>query len=256
MKRCRTFRNWFVGWCWVAAALSLPVGAGEEPNVPHSVTDLRRQIQGELIEPIYLSMTSVSSVDLDSLIDNLERLTIPAQPTKVSAEAGSSASKASPSKAASPQTAEPMAASLSSAEKKGVLEAGKQAADSGEEAAKKKWLERIDEIAEPVEPMALADALFRCGEYGRAERFYRLAAEQIGSPSEPDWQWAVFQRANCLRHSQPQQARQVYEELLKQVPASRWSSAAKAATETLQWYETMESSFLKRIVSEPNSLPE
>jgi tetratricopeptide (TPR) repeat protein len=149
-----------------------------------------------------------------------------------------------------------MAASLSSAEKKGALEAEKQAADSGEEAAKKKWLERIDQIAEPVEPMALADALFRCGEYERAERFYQLAAEQIGSPPEPDWQWAVFQRANCLRHSQPQQARQVYEELLKQVPAGRWSSAAKAATETLQWYETMESSFLKRIVSEPNSLPE
>jgi len=256
MKRCRTFRNWLVGLWWVAAVLSLPAGAVEEPNVSRSVTNLRRQIQDEMIEPIYLSMTSVSPVDLDSLIENLERLTIPAQPTKVSAEASSSASKAASSKASSPPTPEPMAASASSAEKNGTLESDKQGADSGEEAARKKWLERIDQIAEPVEPLALADALFRCGEYERAERFYRLAAEQIDSPSEADWQWAVFQRANCLRHSQPQQARQVYEELLKQVPASRWSSAAKAATETLQWYETMESSFLKRIVSEPNSLPE
>lgn len=252
MKRSRTFRSLFWGRHRVAVMLlSLPVLASGEPNVPGSMTELRRQIQDEMIEPIYLSMTSVSPVDLDLLIDDLERLTIPVRPQKVSAEAGSSASKPT-----SQTTSEPMAASLSSAEKKGALEAGKQSADSGEEAVVKEWLERIDQIEEPVEPMGMANALFRCGQYERAERFYRLAAEQINSPSEPDWQWAVFQRANCLRHTQPQQARQVYEELLKQVPASRWSSAAKAAMETLQWYETMESSFLKRFVSEPNSLPE
>ncbi len=54
----------------------------EDPNAPSRTSVLRRQLQEEQIQPVYLSMTSVSTVDLESLIAGLEQLKVPVQNEK------------------------------------------------------------------------------------------------------------------------------------------------------------------------------
>lgn len=231
-------------WGWTAV-----FGGVEDPNLTGRNADLRRQIQEEQIQPLFLSMTSVSSVDLDSLIVSLERLHVPAASKKAAAEPSIPA--AEPAAAPAKEAAASQAVSSPEAKAADLKESASQAAGVSAVPGR---LEQLDQIEVPIEPMGTADALFRCGQLERAERFYRLASERANSPSEPDWQWAVFQRANCLRHTQPEQAMKLYKELLEKAPGSRWSGAAKAALDILGWYETLRGSSLKGLVSEPNSL--
>ncbi|HOK66173.1 MAG TPA: hypothetical protein PK054_08015 [Anaerohalosphaeraceae bacterium] len=237
-------------WTVIGVLSSAAAGGAEDPNAPGRTAELRRQIQEEQIQPVYLSMTSVSTVDLESLIAGLEQLKIPVQTKKPVSEANPSASEP-PSKTSSEGTVKAPA----SAEQTEKPASGQPKPAEAEKTVKPKWLDQIDQIEQPIEPLGIADALFRCGQLDRAERFYRLASEQVDAPSEPDWQWAVFQRANCLRYIQPGQAAQLYEELLQKAPGSRWSGAAKASLETLRWVETLQTaSSLKGLVREPNSL--
>jgi tetratricopeptide (TPR) repeat protein len=239
--RKRLFLIGLAAWTAVSAA----VFAGQEdPNLSGQTAELRRQIQEEQIQPLFLSMTAVSEIDLDSLIANLERLNVPSSGKKAAAETVS-ATVSAPDTAGSPTVSdEKTNASVSINPTPQV--AGKAAASSR--------LETLDQVEQPIEPMGAADALFRCGQLERAERFYRLASDRANSPSEPDWQWAVFQRANCLRRTEPDRAAQLYEELLQKAPGSRWSGAAKAALDMLGWYQSLRTSSLKGLVSDPNSL--
>ncbi|HOQ04503.1 MAG TPA: hypothetical protein PKY88_04760 [Anaerohalosphaeraceae bacterium] len=247
MNRRQIFNILF--WTGIGVLSSAAAGGAEDPNAPSRTAVLRRQLQEEQIQPVYLSMTSVSTVDLESLIAGLEQLKVPVQPKKAASETNPSIPDASSQ--TSSEAAVKAPASSEQTEKPAPAEPKRAEA---EKAVKPQWLERIDQIEQPVEPLGIADALFRCGQLARAERFYRLASERVDSPSEPDWQWAVFQRANCLRHTQPGQAAQIYEELLQKAPGSRWSGAAKASLETLQWVETLRASSFKGLVSEPNNL--
>lgn len=226
--------------------LSVVASAGEEPNQPNRIADIRRQIQEEQIQPLFLSMTSVSSVDLDSLIAGLNQLTVPAQARKTPEGAGSSDS--------GPSETVTVPSVLDTSAK--VIGQREPTDESDGKALEKDWLEQIRQIEQPIDPMGVADVLFQAGYLEQAERFYRMAAERVDSPAEVDWQWAVFQRANCLRFTQPQQARQLYEELLKKTPGSRWGPACKAAIDMLRYYEMIDSFSLKRFLSEPNRLSE
>lgn len=243
MNNRRTF--FILVWAAVFAGISTAAFGPEDPNIPSRTDELRRQILQEQIQPVYLSLTSVSTVDLDLLIAGLERLTVPVRPPKEN-----SPEKVSGTESSSLSAAEPAGQPMSAAEKTTVVESENPRPESVRVPEAPRGLEQLDAVGQPIDAMGAADALFRCGDFERAERFYRLAAERAGSPSEPDWQWAVFQRANCLRHSQPEAARRLYQELLQQAPGSRWNGAAKASLEVLDLVKSLEASTLKGLVRE------
>ncbi|MEJ5259691.1 MAG: hypothetical protein WHS88_05830 [Anaerohalosphaeraceae bacterium] len=242
MNKCRIFI--ILVWAAVFAGISAAAFGPEDPNIPSRTNELRRQILQEQIQPVYLSLTSVSTVDLDLLIAGLERLTVPVRSPREN-----SPEKASGTEASSPSASEAAEQPASDAEKTELTDE-KPLPEAVRAAEAPRGLERLDAVAQPIDAMGAADALFRCGDFERAERFYRLAAERAGSPSEPDWQWAVFQRANCLRHSQPEAARRLYQELLQKAPGSRWNGAARASLELLDLADSLQASTLKGLVRE------
>ena len=118
-----------------------------------------------------------------------------------------------------------------------------------------KWLRQIDEVDTPVDPMALGDVMFKMGWLERAERFYQLVLEKTTSPEDSDWQWAMYQRANCLRRNKPAEARKLYVELLEKAPGSSWNGSASAQLATLDWYASKQASKLENYLNDPNSVP-
>ncbi len=232
-------------WAAVFAGISTAAFGPGDPNIPSRTDELRRQILQEQIQPVYLSLTSVSPVDLDLLIAGLERLTVPVRSPKENLQ-----KKASDTESSLQPAAETASQPMSEAEKTEIPKPEGPQPEAVRVSVVPRGLEQLDSVEQPIDAMGAADALFRCGDFERAERFYRLAAERAGSPSEPDWQWAVFQRANCLRHSRPEAARQLYQELLQQTPGSCWKEAARASLELLDLADSLQASTLKGLVRE------
>lgn len=237
-----------IGLYWVpTACAAIPLS---DPNSPVKSEVLRREIMASQIQPLYLSITSVTETDLDALIGSLSRLEVPVP------ESSGSPSPAVSSEPSVPVFHEPLQEACPppvSVEES--VPPQRPSEDSEQEAAGPKWLAWIDSVEQPVDPMALGDVLFQMGQLERAERFYRRVLEQTTLPEDSDWQWAQYQRANCLRRTHPSEARKLYQELLTKAPGSSWTGAAGAQQATLTWYETIQASKMKRYLSDPNSIP-
>lgn len=237
-------------WVWgivLTGVLSVQGMAAEavDPNGPARSEVLRKQIMESQIQPLFLSITTVSQMDLDELIASLDRLEVPSGPAKASEPSSSSQS---PAVKAGVQEGQP----AQEKENPPAVQAEETAVQAPVDP---EWLTQIDAVNQPVEPMALGDVLFSAGQMERAERFYRMILEKADLPNDPDWQWAMYQRANCLRRSRPAEARKLYQELIKKAPNSSWSGAATAQQATLTWFESVQKSKIKRFVIDPNSLP-
>jgi tetratricopeptide (TPR) repeat protein len=96
-------------------------------------------------------------------------------------------------------------------------------------------LRQLEKAERVVDPLQLADTLFRQGYEAEAFMFYQQAAEQLAAEDIETLQWTLFQRANCCRRTDPAKAIGLYSELLSRFPGSRWSGAAKASQMTLEW---------------------
>ena len=238
-----------IGLCSGPAAGSALPG---DPNTPFRTEVLRREIKEEQIQPLFLSITSVTQTDLDSLISSLDKLTVPSDSAAGTVNA-SAASASAPAKIAPT----PTQADLTDAAEAEAVE--KTPAEPPADTApltppSPEWLRKVDNATQPVDPLALADVLFSSGRPDRAERFYKLVIEKVNSPEDPNWQWAMYQRANCLRRKNQSEAIQLYQELVQKAPNSCWSNAASTQQTVLRWYESTEASQVKRLISDPNSL--
>jgi tetratricopeptide (TPR) repeat protein len=111
----------------------------------------------------------------------------------------------------------------------------------------------LDTVENPIDVLAVADALYKAEDYKRAGRFYQMAIES--KSKEPAVvQWAMYQTANCLRRHTPDQAVQWYDRLLAEYPGSPWVAAALAQRKSLDWLKQNQTLLLeKKITSnDPN----
>ncbi len=115
-------------------------------------------------------------------------------------------------------------------------------------------LARLDQVAEPLNAIAVADALFRLKDHARAMRFYEVAIDTAKS-SVMERQWAMYQSANCMRYQDADRAVELYGRLIAEYPNSPWSSAALSQRKTLEWLKKNQAELKQRIaVNDPNSL--
>jgi tetratricopeptide (TPR) repeat protein len=95
----------------------------------------------------------------------------------------------------------------------------------------------LNEIENPVNVMATADALYQAKDYRQAVRFYQMASETVGKDNPADRQWALYQTANCLRYEDPDKAIQAYQKLIAEYSSSSWIAAAMIQQKNLEWYK-------------------
>lgn len=96
-------------------------------------------------------------------------------------------------------------------------------------------LARLEQAESVVNPLLLADALFRQGHAQQAFGYYQKAAEQLPQEAVESQQWAMFQMANCSVDTDPAKAKDLYTDLLSRFPNSSWSGLAKSRLAVLEW---------------------
>jgi tetratricopeptide (TPR) repeat protein len=96
-------------------------------------------------------------------------------------------------------------------------------------------LVKLEKVEEIVDPLLLADTLFRKGYHPKAYEYYQQAAERIPAEDIENTQWALFQLANSCARTDPAQAIKHYTELLTRFPNSPWSGSALSQKTTLEW---------------------
>jgi tetratricopeptide (TPR) repeat protein len=95
----------------------------------------------------------------------------------------------------------------------------------------------LNEVKKPVNTMATADVLYRAKDYGRAVRFYQMAAEAKTKDDPIGRQWALYQAANCLRHQDYDKAFNAYRQLVAESPNSHWAAAALVQQKNMEWFK-------------------
>lgn len=114
-------------------------------------------------------------------------------------------------------------------------------------------LEKPDNI---IDPLAVADAIYKDEDYENALKFYNLALKRMSTQKDPSNRpWAIFQSANCLRLSDSAEAAKLYQQLIAEFPNSHWTPAAMLQNTIITW--TAANNPLKiteKFVSDPNSL--
>lgn len=89
--------------------------------------------------------------------------------------------------------------------------------------------------ADVLDKVALADALFKIDYLNEAYSVYKHALTEASSDNEKGW--LMFQMANCRFDSNPDQAGQLYNQLLQSQPDGIWSEAAKIQVDLITWRE-------------------
>jgi tetratricopeptide (TPR) repeat protein len=117
-----------------------------------------------------------------------------------------------------------------------------------------------------VDPFGVAEALFASGDLDKAAKFYQLAIDRMASQEQhPDGDWAMLQKANCLREEAPDIAEEIYQKFDDQYPNSVWNTTGRAHQQVISWYKKndphtvisqciIEEEQESIIISEPNSL--
>ena len=93
----------------------------------------------------------------------------------------------------------------------------------------------LEKVGKVISPLQLADVLYRQGYYKLAFENYCAVGEQLAEDSVVDRQWILFQKANCRRHSDPNEAIGFYNELIRSFPNSKWTTAANSRLKTIEW---------------------
>jgi len=111
----------------------------------------------------------------------------------------------------------------------------------------------LDEVKNPVNVLAAADALYRAKNYVQATRFYEMAVESKRESDPLGRQWAMYQAANCLRQRNLGKAVEGYNRLIAEYPNSPWASAALAQRKNLDWLKQNQPVLSKSITNnDPN----
>jgi len=246
------FKHWLFAFCFGGMAAAAAQFVDADPNEPGSFYAIRRNIMDSQIQPLYLSITSITDVDLDSLISDLSRLEVSGS-QKSGQQIQSEDARPSPSAETPTETVALQESIPQEPENRQPASSESTAPKPSEVSEISGWLQSIDQIENPVDPMALGNLLFQQGYPERAARFYQQALEKTDGPESADWQWAMYQRATCLRLQDPAAAGRLYDELISKAPNCPWMAVASAQQATLTWYQKNKSDTFKRIMSDPNS---
>ncbi len=101
-------------------------------------------------------------------------------------------------------------------------------------------------IADPnqaSDPLELAELLYLTGRLSEAAVLYRKALDATtskGSGAQADQAWILLQLGNCLRDTNPAQARDMYARLVAEHPDCPWVDLAKAHSQLITWYEQVQ----------------
>jgi hypothetical protein len=203
------------------AAESRPVAANDS-SLEESRRMRQRFFKGQL-EPIETLSIEQQEKNLEQLIRQLSALEPPKKESVSSTETQTTEPNSIEPTEAVPMAAPSEAAPSTSAE---VLDPNTGGSP---------LLRQLEKAEQVVDPLQLADTLFRQGYEPQAFLYYQQAAEQLAAEDIETLQWTLFQRANCCRRTEPAKAISLYTELLNRFPGSRWSGAAKASQLTLEW---------------------
>ena len=107
-----------------------------------------------------------------------------------------------------------------------------------------------------VNPLAAGETLFAEKHLDEAAEFYKLVLQRTTDEKDaPDRSWAMFQLANCIRHIKPDEAFNIYNQLITEYPNSQWTPAAQIQQMIITWNkQNNPQSVLKRYRSDPNSI--
>jgi len=104
----------------------------------------------------------------------------------------------------------------------------------------KRLLADPNQVSEPLET---AELLFLSGRLREAAAFYQRALD-LTAASEPaareDRAWAFLQLGNCLRETDPTHAKDAYARLTTDYADSPWAELAKAHSQLVSWYESVQ----------------
>lgn len=137
-----------------------------------------------------------------------------------------------------------------------TISAAKQAEQTKKEIFNNKinaLLEKPDII---VNPLAVADELYKGTDYDNAVKFYNLALKRMSTQTDPpDRPWALFQAANCLRHADTAEAAKLYQQLISEFPNSHWTPAAMLQNSIITWSAANNPlKLMEKYLSDPNSI--
>lgn len=180
--------------------------------------DIRQEFQLEQIKS-FGELPEEKTHDLNDLIQELNRLQIPVK--TISAESLDQQVREDP-----PEAEIQVSVSQQELRKNPVIESSEVDLIAG-----------IENAQAVVDPLKLADVLYRRGYYQQALHYYQQVFEQLYEESLMDRQWVLFQMANCYRDSDPQKAIQLYTQLTDQYPNSRWAEIALSRIATIQWHQ-------------------
>jgi len=174
---------------------------------------LQRQLLWEQVESIKEPANQPQTDTLDDLIRQLQSLEIPQK--SISQE---------PNELMPPQT--DTAATSPPPEKS---QAGEKSTPEDNLAV------RLEKVEKVLSPLQLADVLYRQGHYQLAFENYCAVYEGLSEDQTEDRQWILFQKANCCRYSDLNEAIGLYNELIKSFPNSKWTVAANSRLKIIEW---------------------
>ena len=188
----------------------------ESTQTDREYRGLRRQLMWDQVEWVAESKDQPQTDVLSDLIRQLRSLEIPQKSTPQE-----------PNEPILPQTDGAIAASPPE-----NPQAGKESKKPSSEDELVVTLEKVDKV---ISPLQLADVLYRQGYYKLAFENYCTVDEHLAEDRVADHQWILFQKANCCRLSDSNEAIRFYNELIKSFPNSKWTTVASSRLKMIEW---------------------
>jgi tetratricopeptide (TPR) repeat protein len=235
------------------AALTTTLAAAQTPAEPNDIFEqsraLRRQFMLQKASPVAVKTPLEEETSLAQLIEQVLSLTTPAMQDP-NALLKASESAADPNVAAAADTPTAPKNNL------GSVAAPDRAVQTGTADQLKTTLDKLtalDGRQSVLYPMELADALYQAGSLQQAGHYYEMALAAATKDNASDYQWLLFQTANCLRQADPARAAALYEQVSQTWPNSVWAAAARARHGMLIWLQTNEQELQSRVaIRNPN----
>lgn len=195
---------------------------GYVPEAVRDFRDLRKQLFAGQIEPVDEAGKSRKEAGLNDLIQQLRALETP---DKITPQAGQT-------------TQGPSAGTSSQGEEKTAPEASDEKLTEIIAEPENKVLKELEKADAVVDPLRLADVLYRNGYPALAYPYYEQAAKSLSEEDSATHQWIIFQMGNCRQNDDPQAAMALYAKLMQAYPGSPWTGAANCRLKLLEWSQT------------------
>ena len=217
----------------------------KDPNIVKDVEGIREQVREIELSTIPTTEDTTAKQKLHQLIEQLGALELPKR--------RQSASQKTPSEKSKEQTSEKAQSQKQQADKQSSVTSAVKKPDIKTEDV---FIELTENPQRVVAPLEAAETLFLQNYLQQASAFYKLALERIDiKEGALDRAWSMFQLANCIRHIDPDQAYQVYDQLMAEYPNSQWTPIAQSQQILITWNKQNDpQSILNRYLSYPNSI--